>query len=103
MPPIGRHISKLSDYAPALPTPFGKGGSIDTAAFEEFCHCQIRRGATALVVGGTTGEAPTLVEVTDSTNAEVEAAMARLCEDHADYVVEILSEPGQKRVRAIAS
>jgi 4-hydroxy-tetrahydrodipicolinate synthase len=60
MPAIGRHISRLAGYAPALPTPFGKTGDIDTAAFEELCQRQIRHGATALVVCGTTGEAPTL-------------------------------------------
>jgi len=60
MPAIGRHISKFSGYAPALPTPFGKGGNIDTAAFEQLCHRQLKMGATALVVCGTTGESPTL-------------------------------------------
>lgn len=57
---IGRHVSKLSGYAPAVPTPFGDDGSIDVVAFERFCDRQIREGATALVVCGTTGEAPTL-------------------------------------------
>jgi hypothetical protein len=57
---IGRHISKLSGYAPALPTPFNDAGDIDLAAFERFCDLQINAGATALVVAGTTGEAPTL-------------------------------------------
>ena len=57
---IGRHVSKLSGYAPALPTPFGDDGKIDGAAFERFCDRQIREGATALVICGTTGEAPTL-------------------------------------------
>ena len=60
MPTIGRHVSKLSGYAPALPTPFGDDGKVDGAAFERFCDRQIRAGATALVVCGTTGEAPTL-------------------------------------------
>ncbi len=57
---IGRHVSKLSGYAPAVPTPFDRDGSVDVAAFEHLCECQIREGATALVVCGTTGEAPTL-------------------------------------------
>lgn len=56
----GRHVSRLSGYAPAIPTPFNDDGHIDTAAFEQFCERQIREGATALVVCGTTGEAPTL-------------------------------------------
>ena len=57
---IGRHVSKLSGYAPAIPTPFDNDGNVDVAAFERFCERQIRVGATALVVCGTTGEAPTL-------------------------------------------
>ena len=57
---IGRHVSKLSGYAPALPTPFSDAGNIDGAAFERICALQIAHGATALVVCGTTGEAPTL-------------------------------------------
>jgi 4-hydroxy-tetrahydrodipicolinate synthase len=57
---IGRHISKLSGYAPALPTPFDAEEAIDVAVFEQLCDRQIQMGATALVVCGTTGEAPTL-------------------------------------------
>ena len=60
MSSIGRHVAKLSGYAPALPTPFTNLGEVDGAAFEHFCDLQIRAGATALVVCGTTGEAPTL-------------------------------------------
>jgi 4-hydroxy-tetrahydrodipicolinate synthase len=57
---ITRHVSKLSGYAPALPTPFDPEGGIDGAAFARLCDLQIVHGATALVVCGTTGEAPTL-------------------------------------------
>jgi 4-hydroxy-tetrahydrodipicolinate synthase len=57
---IGRHVSQLSGYAPALPTPFSPFGAIDFETFERFCELQIKEGATALVVCGTTGEAPTL-------------------------------------------
>jgi 4-hydroxy-tetrahydrodipicolinate synthase len=57
---IGRHVSKLSGYAPALPTPFGADGNIDCTAFARLCDRQVAEGATALVVCGTTGEAPTL-------------------------------------------
>jgi len=57
---IGRHVWRLSGYAPALPTPFDENDAIDAAAFEHFCELQISNGATALVVGGTTGEAPNL-------------------------------------------
>ncbi len=60
MSAIGRHVSKLSGYAPALPTPFDADGAIDAAAFERLCDRQVQMGATALVVCGTTGEAPTL-------------------------------------------
>ena len=57
---IGRPVTMLSGYAPALPTPFRENGTIDFAAFERFCEIQIAGGATALIVCGTTGEAPTL-------------------------------------------
>jgi 4-hydroxy-tetrahydrodipicolinate synthase len=57
---IGRHVAKLSGYAPAVPTAFTGDGRIDCDAFERFCARQIAEGATALVVCGTTGEAPTL-------------------------------------------
>jgi 4-hydroxy-tetrahydrodipicolinate synthase len=60
MPILGRHVSKLTGYAPALPTPFDDHGNIDSTAFEKFCDRQLEDGATALVVCGTTGEAPTL-------------------------------------------
>ena len=60
MSAIGRHVSKLSGYAPALPTPFDAEGAVDAAAFERLCDRQVQMGATALVVCGTTGEAPTL-------------------------------------------
>ncbi len=60
MVPLGRHVSRLSGFAPAVPTPFDESGAIDRAAFERFCDRQIDEGATALVVCGTTGEAPTL-------------------------------------------
>jgi len=57
---IGRHVSKLTGYAPALPTPFNIEGNIDVPAFEHLCDLQLAHGATALIVCGTTGEAPTL-------------------------------------------
>jgi 4-hydroxy-tetrahydrodipicolinate synthase len=57
---IGRHVSKFSGYAPALPTPFDDEGNIDAAAFARLCELQIEGGASALVVCGTTGEAPTM-------------------------------------------
>jgi 4-hydroxy-tetrahydrodipicolinate synthase len=57
---IGRHVWKLSGYAPALPTPFDENDAVDAAAFEHVCEFQISNGATALVVGATTGEAPNL-------------------------------------------
>jgi 4-hydroxy-tetrahydrodipicolinate synthase len=59
---IGRHVSKLSGYAPALPTPFDDDDCIDGEAFKRICDLQIRNGATALVVCGTTGESPNLID-----------------------------------------
>jgi 4-hydroxy-tetrahydrodipicolinate synthase len=74
---IGRHVSKLSGYAPSLPTPFGDDGNIDVAAFEQFCDHQVRAGASALVVCGTTGEAPTLTPAEHTTLVQVAVAVAR--------------------------
>jgi len=50
----------LSGFAPAVPTPFDGDGALDSVALERFCDTQVRDGATALVVCGATGEAPTL-------------------------------------------
>ena len=77
MPAIGRHVSRLSGYAPALPTPFGKDGNIDIAAFEQVCHRQLQMGATALVVCGTTGEAPTLSPAEHVTLLQIAVGIAR--------------------------
>jgi 4-hydroxy-tetrahydrodipicolinate synthase len=55
-----RHTDTLRGTIPAIPTPFDHDGTIDAAALENFCEHQIREGADALVVCGTTGEAPTL-------------------------------------------
>jgi len=60
MSTIGRHVTKLSGYAPALPTPFDESGHLDGDAFAEFCARQVDEGASALIVADTMGEAPTL-------------------------------------------
>ena len=52
-------LSTLCGYASALPTPF-KGERLDAGGFEAFCEWQMDQGSAALVVNGTTGEAPTL-------------------------------------------
>lgn len=77
MATVGRHVSKLSGYAPALPTPFGDDGTVDVAAFEQFCDRQVRAGAGALVVCGTTGEAPTLRPAEHATLIQIAVAVAR--------------------------
>jgi 4-hydroxy-tetrahydrodipicolinate synthase len=77
MSAIGRHVSRLSGYAPALPTPFDDEGNIDAAAFERFCDLQIANGATALVVCGTTGEASTLSSREHSDLIRIAVAVSR--------------------------
>jgi len=77
MSALGRHVSRLSGYAPALPTPFDDEGNIDGAAFERFCDLQIANGATALVVCGTTGEAPTLTPGEHSDLVRIAVAISR--------------------------
>ena len=76
MATIGRYVSRLSGYAPALPTPFDDDGNIDSAAFEKFCDVQVQRGATALVVCGTTGEAPTLTPAEHRTLIRIAAGVS---------------------------
>src|SRR5580704_5046475 len=77
MPAIGRHVSRLSGYAPALPTPFDRDGKIDGVAFEQICDRQLQMGATALVVCGTTGEAPTLSPAEHNALIRIAAGVAR--------------------------
>lgn len=50
----------LTGYIPDLPTPFDEAGEVDLGAFRRLCERQIAAGATALVVGETTGEDSTL-------------------------------------------
>jgi 4-hydroxy-tetrahydrodipicolinate synthase len=77
MPAIGRHVSRLSGYAPALPTPFDAEETIDAPAFERLCDLQLAKGATALVVCGTTGEAPTLSPEEHRTIIRIAVSQAR--------------------------
>ncbi len=74
---IGRHVSRLSGYAPAVPTPFDADDNLDCAAFERFCARQVGEGATALVVCGTTGEAPTLTPAEHRELIRIAVAAAR--------------------------
>jgi 4-hydroxy-tetrahydrodipicolinate synthase len=80
MSATGRHVLRLSGYAPALPTPFDDSGELDLPALERLCHRQVESGATALVVCGTTGEAPTLsrTEHTSVVRAAVRASHGRI-------------------------
>ncbi len=77
MPTIGRHVSKLAGFAPAIPTPFDADGQVDAAAFERLCALQVGAGATALVVCGTTGEAPTLSPEEHRRLIRIAAGVAR--------------------------
>ena len=77
MSSIGRHVSKLAGYAPALPTPFGADGDIDIPAFERLCDLQLAHGATALIVCGTTGEAPTLTSEEHRLLIQIAATQTR--------------------------
>ena len=77
MPVIGRHVSKLTGYAPALPTPFDDDDNVDGEAFERLCDLQITNGATALVVCGTTGEAATLTPAEHSELIRIAVGVSR--------------------------
>ena len=73
---VGLSITHLGGYAPALPTPFDAHDKIDLAAFERMCELQLCAGATALVVAGTTGEAPTLSHTEHAELVSVAADVA---------------------------
>ena len=72
-------VATLGGYATAVPTPF-RGDHIDENAFRAFCDWQIGEGITALVVNGTTGEAPALSlgEQRRLIRAAVETAAGRV-------------------------
>jgi 4-hydroxy-tetrahydrodipicolinate synthase len=74
---VGRHVSRLGGYAPALPTPFGESGDLDVAALQRLCHRQLEDGATALVVCETAGEAPTLSRTEHHTIVSIAAGVAQ--------------------------
>jgi dihydrodipicolinate synthase/N-acetylneuraminate lyase len=77
---IGLSVSHLRGYAPALPTPFEQGDSLDLQAFERICNLQIEAGAAALVVGAMPGEASTLThaEHVELLSAKVDVARERV-------------------------
>jgi 4-hydroxy-tetrahydrodipicolinate synthase len=77
MTTIGRHVSRLSGYASALPTPLDDAENVDTVAFEKFCDRQILEGVAALVVCGTTGEAPTLSPAEHRTLIRIAVGVSR--------------------------
>ena len=89
---INNRIARLSGYSSALPTPF-KGCFIDEEAFAAFCEWQIGEGISALVVNGTTGEAPTLT-------AEEQRQLIRLAVDVADGRVPVIRRCRIERHRA---
>jgi 4-hydroxy-tetrahydrodipicolinate synthase len=74
---IGRHVSQLAGYAPAVPTPFDRRDHIDRAAFEDICRLQVEAGATSLVVCGATGESPTLSATEHATLITIAVGVAR--------------------------
>jgi 4-hydroxy-tetrahydrodipicolinate synthase len=63
----------------ALVTPM-RGGAVDEKTFEKFVDWQIKQGTSALVVCGTTGEAPTLTEAEEDRlfKIAVEVSAARV-------------------------
>jgi 4-hydroxy-tetrahydrodipicolinate synthase len=75
--PLSLPVARLAGYAPALPTPFDGEDKVDLTAVAHLCDHQIRHGATALVVCGTTGEAPTLTRAEHSEIIRVAASAAR--------------------------
>lgn len=77
MDTVGRHVSRLSGYAPALPTPFGDDGSVDHPCLQRYCNKLVHAGATALVVCTATAEAPALTAEERRAIVATAAAAAR--------------------------
>lgn len=75
--PIGRHVSRIAGFAPSLPTPFDFRGAVDLPAFKRLCALQVNSGASALVVGSITGEAPTLTPEEHRNLVAAGVSMAR--------------------------
>jgi 4-hydroxy-tetrahydrodipicolinate synthase len=57
---LANPASWLTGYIADLPTPFEKDAELDLDAFAALCERQINAGASAIIVGETAGEAPTL-------------------------------------------
>jgi 4-hydroxy-tetrahydrodipicolinate synthase len=60
MTALANPASWLTGYIADLPTPFDEDGELDLDAFAALCERQISASASAIVVGETAGEAPTL-------------------------------------------
>lgn len=67
----------LGGYIPDLPTPFDSNGEVDLTSFRQLCERQIVAGATALVVGETTGEDSTLSHAEHSGLVQVAVRTSR--------------------------
>lgn len=69
-------LATLSGCMTAVPTPFLRD-AIDEAAFIAFCDWQIEQGVQALVIAGTTGEAPALSMAEQARLVAVAVQVAR--------------------------
>ncbi|HVJ51497.1 MAG TPA: 4-hydroxy-tetrahydrodipicolinate synthase [Aliidongia sp.] len=69
-------VRQLTGYMAALPTPF-RDDTLDEHAFSRLCEWQIGQGTAALVVAGTTGEAPTLSTMEQGRLIRLAAQAAR--------------------------
>ncbi|MDB5657139.1 MAG: dihydrodipicolinate synthase [Tardiphaga sp.] len=70
-------FSWLAGAIADLPTPFDEHDGLDLIAFARLCERQIAAGATALLVGETMGELPTLTTDEHDTLVRVAVATAR--------------------------
>jgi 4-hydroxy-tetrahydrodipicolinate synthase len=76
---MGNQVSGVTGSLTALATPF-RDSKMDQTALARLCARQIDRGTAALVVGGSTGEAASLIlsEYADAVRTTVEVAAGRV-------------------------
>lgn len=70
-------VERFEGVISALPVPFHENGEIHWHNLDKWCDYQFQNGVSGLVVGGTTGESPTLHHEQEMINRRVIKLLAR--------------------------